>query len=213
MKKIVLAVIILAVALSGCVENKKANEVTFLAPDGVQINASYFAKSNMTVILIHEYNGNRRQWDNFVPVLLANNYSVLTYDMRALDESNYEDSLQDLAGAVYWVKNNTNSARIFVIGASFGGNVAFVSSSFSEISASVAISPIDNKKLGSSLSYFRPHNVLFMSDIEERQNAEFLYGFTIPPKDLKIYGGTAHGIEMLQNRLAVDDILSWLKKY
>jgi len=89
-----------------------------------------------------------------------------------------------------------------------------VSSSFSEINAVVAISPLQTKGqlLGSSLNYFRPHNVLFMSDINERQNAESLYGFTIPPKDLKIYGGTAHGIEMLQNKQAVEDIISWLKK-
>lgn len=212
MKKIVIAAMILAVVLSGCVENKKANEVTFLAPDGIQVNASYFPKTNATVILIHQYRGDRHQWDNFVPVLLANNYSVLAYDMRAFDETNAEDSLQDLAGAVFWVKNNLNSSRIYVVGASIGGNIAFIASSFSEISASVAISPVDSRKLGSSLDYFRPHSILFISDISERQNAEFLYGFTIPPKDMKIYGGAAHGVEMLQNRQAVEDILSWLKK-
>jgi len=185
------------------------NDIFFAAPDGVRLVGSYYPSSDKVVILVHQYNGNRRQWDNLVPVLLENNYSVFAYDIRGFGDSDGRTELDkmymDVAGAVEWLKANTNYSSIGIIGASVGANIAFESSSFLEINTSIAMSPAD-RLLGDELPNFKPNNILFMSDIDEREAAQALYGPTIPPKDLKIYGNTAHGIQLLQNPQAVNDI-------
>lgn len=189
--------------------------ITFSAPDGVQLQGTFYRNSDKIIVLIHQYGGDRHQWDSFVPILVANNYSVLAYDIRGFGQSGgapeKDKMIRDVAGAVMWIKNNTSPSFIGLIGASVGANIAFESSSFGEINTSTALSPA-NKLLGNELSNFRPHNVLFLSDINEREAAQSLHAITIPPKDIKIYGGTAHGVELLNNPQTILDILAWLDK-
>ncbi len=131
---------------------------------------------------------------------------------------NLDDMLFDVAAAIIYLSTRTEveADAIGVVGASVGGNLAYVASgAFSEVRATVSMSPNASPQggvlLGSEISGFSPGAVLFMSDEAEAADAETLAANVAEPVDVIVYDGeTAHGVQLLANPQAKPDIRGWL---
>lgn len=214
-----------------------AERVTYQTADGLRIIADFYAPQiggpAPAVLLLHQFNGSRAQWADLIPALLAEGYAVLAPDLRSFGESttivrdgedadyqlqNLDDMLFDVAAAIIYLSTRTEvqADAIGVVGASVGGNLAYVASgAFPEVIATVSMSPNANPQgsvlLGNDIPGFSPRAVLFMSDETEAADAETLAATVAQPVDVIVYEGeAAHGVRLLANPLAKPDILSWL---
>ena len=162
--------------------------VTYQAEDGVRIVAGWFLPPDevrpAVVILLHQLQGSREQWDPLIPVLVDEGYAVLAPDLRSFGESTVvmrdgkqepytlsgpEAMLLDVAAALEWLKgrSDVDLRRIGVIGASVGANLAYVSTgTFPEVKTAIAMSPSpyspDDPILG-SIPDFAAHDVFLMA--------------------------------------------------
>ena len=121
-------------------------------------------------------------------------------------------------GLWYGEVDSFDTDRIAVIGASVGGNLAYVASGgFEAVDTVVSMSPSPDPGgdalLGEGIEGFSPLSVLFMSDEAEAGDARALAANAADPVEVKVYeGATAHGVELLDNPQAVRDILDWLEQ-
>ncbi len=211
--------------------------VTYHAEDGLRIVADFYAplegEPAPAVLLLHQFNGSRAQWAELVPDILQWGYAVLAPDLHGFGEStvilrdgseeDYEltdldDMLLDVAAAIEYLKTRSevDAEAIGVVGASVGGNLAYVASgAFPEVKSAVSMSPNASPSgdalLGRDVPGFSPHSVLFMSDEAEASDAQALADNVADPVDIRIYEGkTAHGVQLLDSPQAVQDIQDWL---
>ncbi len=213
----------------------RSEEVSLQASDGVKISATWYTPKNVTapfktIILIHEFNGDRHQWDPFVPDFVKRGYAVLSYDMRGFGKSQdvpktdeyYDTLIKDVEGAVSWLKNRPDVIpdRIGVVGAQLGGTVAYGSSAYvKDVKVSVAISPSDDVGsliLGKGQTDFKPHSILFQFLDTERTSIQPLIDKAGEPKEVRLYrpespAVRASGIALLHRDLrAFGDLLRFL---
>ncbi len=213
--------------------------VSYQTEDGVRIVAEFLSPGDVAsppvVILLHQFGGDRGQWADLVPVLVDNGYAVLAPDLRSFGEStkavrdgreeNYElsdlnDMVKDVAAALDWLqaRNGIDVTRIAVIGASVGANIAYVAAgAFPDVKTAVSMSPNASPQggalLGRNVPGFSPRSVLFMSDQREATDARDLAENVADPVAVKVYSGAvAHGVALLDNPQAVQDILDWLSR-
>lgn len=214
-----------------------AERVSYQAEDGLRIVADFYAPSQggpaPVVLLLHQFNGSRAQWADLIPDLLRLGYAVLAPDLRSFGEStvvlrndseqeyelaNLDDMLVDVAAAIEYLKTRSevDAGAIGVVGASVGGNLAYVSSgAFPEVKTAVSMSPNASPQggvlLGGNVPGFSPGAVLFMSDAAEAADAEALAETVAEPVHVIVYeGATAHGVQLLDNPQAKPDIRDWL---
>ena len=130
-------------------------EVAFKTEDGFELKGAYFppqpaagsGKKPGCIILLHMLGGQRQDWDAFIPELTKAGYAILALDLRGHGQSTTkgdktveirqlpEKELDgfcakmplDLKAAEKFLKENKdiNAARICIIGASIGANLAW----------------------------------------------------------------------------------------
>jgi len=214
--------------------------VRYDTDDGVHVVAEVNVPEDVAeppiVILLHQYEGSRRQWDGLAPKLLEAGYAVIAPDLRSFGDStqclrdakeescrldDFDDLVKDLDAVIGWAASRQqgfDTDRIAVIGASMGGNLAYVASGGFEavdtvVSMSPSADPGGDALLGKGIEGFSPHSVLFMSDDAEAADARALAANAAAPVEVKVYeGATAHGVELLDNPQAVQDVLDWLEQ-
>ena len=211
--------------------------VTYEAEDGLRIVADFYPPKGggpaAAVLLLHQSGGSRAQWADLIPDILDWGYAVLAPDLRGHGESTVlvrngkeeEYQLEDLnalvldvAAAIDYLKSRSevDASSIGVVGASVGGNVAYVASgAFLEVRATVSMSPNahpqGNALLGADVPDFNPQAVLFLSDEAEAPDAKALAENVKDPVEVHVYEGkTAHGVELLLDSRARPDIRGWL---
>ncbi|MEO8515084.1 MAG: alpha/beta fold hydrolase, partial [Ignavibacteria bacterium] len=142
-------------------KQKPLEDVTFTTSDKKEISGSFYFQdtkkndSQPLVILVHQFNQTREQWQgSFIDSLLNAGYKVLTYDIRghgksAKQNGKLEDLLSDplqapsdIKAVTDWAKKQKgiDSSRISVIGTSIGGNVALYAALNLGVKVPVAIS-------------------------------------------------------------------------
>lgn len=211
--------------------------VTYQAEDGLRIVADFYppleGESAPAVLLLHQFNGSRVQWATLIPDLRQWGYAVLAPDLRSFGEStvilrdgaqeqyeltDLDDMLLDVAAAIEYLKTRgeVDAEAIGVVGASVGGNLAYVASgAFPQLNTAVSMSPNASPSgdalLGRDVPGFSPRSVLFMSDEAEASDAQALAVNVAQPVDVRIYERTtAHGVELLGDPEVKPDIRDWL---
>ena len=113
-------------------------DLTIPARDGCGLSASIFggARPSSRVVIINNATAvPQRFYRHFAAELAGADYTALTYDYRGVARSGPETLrgfnakardwvLQDMAGVVDWVAAELKPERIFLVGHSFGGQVA-----------------------------------------------------------------------------------------
>ncbi len=218
--------------------------VSFNSPDGFSIQAAWFTSNRHigrrpAVVLIHPYDRNLGIWIPFVPDLTDEGYHVLAYDIRGHGGSTFRNNVYfprstfqaedidkmplDVEGAISWLKTrpDVDAARIGLVGASLGANIAYVSSGvYPDVKTSVVISLITRLRqdllLGTNIENFQPRSVLFMAshgDGYTYTSSELLARGTGEPVRVSGFQGTANGLDLLNNPSARAEILQWLRTH
>jgi len=212
-----------------------SEDVSFSASDGITISATWYIPKELEapykpVILSHEFNGDRHDWDPFISGFIERGYAILAYDIRGFGKSQdvsksegyYDSLIGDIEGAVTYLKsrNDVIIDRIGIVGAQLGGTIAFSASGYiDEIKIAVTISPasdIGSLLIGEGAENFTPHSILFQFLDTERTKIQPLVDQTEEPKTSRLYrpespSVRASGISLLHRDLrAFTDLLRYL---
>ncbi len=218
-------------------------EISFTTKDNVNIAGSWVVpqleepskKRRPTVILLHDYGFNRRDWGLFIPELIQQGYNVLAIDLRGHGQSKggknpstpsveylMEVGHLDIAAAVKWLRaqKNTDKKAITLVGVGIGADLAYFSSGKyrKQIKASVVISPSYAAVIDGDFVDTKAQTLLFCVSAKSQQGtsmlaAETLSNFTKDPKKLVIYNSSAHGLALFYKHPEIkQEILGWLSQ-
>jgi acetyl esterase/lipase len=168
------------------------------------------------VVLLHQSNGDARQWDSFGPRLRRAGYTVLTFDGRG--GMDIRALAHEARGAVGYLRArpDVDPRRIALVGASIGASTATwlaAQDRAATIAATVALSPADDTVFDElrARGGYRPREVLFASDDKESDTmSRFLPGATASRSVVQPRGG--HGVDLLETRRVRQAVLRWLRQ-
>ncbi len=232
-------------------KNESVNTIedfTVTTTDKKEISGSlYFQdtkkdESQPLVILVHQFNEDRKQWkQDFIDSLLNSGFKVLAYDIRGHGRSSKqtgklegilndpEQAPNDIKAVTDWakVRKGIDSSRIAVIGTSIGGNVALYAALNCGVKVPIAVS---NGK--STFEAFTGYNEMMMGrpffpkmknvlmvcgnkDGDHETGQKWIYeNFCENPKEMKVYDTDKHGKFLIEEKPEINVlILNWLKKY
>ncbi len=210
------------------IDEVSSESVTYQTEDGVTISAGWFLPDGeakpRVVILLHELDGSRAQWNELIPILRDKGYAVLAPDLRGHGDSGGElsnplDALRDVSAALTWLKSRSDVDRAYIgiIGAGLGGDLAYVSTGvFPEVDVAVAITPKPYKPddpLLTSISDFAAHDVFIMAGGERQWEDAVSLGVKVQNPDGRRYidHSELEGVALMTIDDPIKDILDWLK--
>ncbi|MFQ5846194.1 MAG: alpha/beta hydrolase [Candidatus Methylomirabilales bacterium] len=192
------------------------------------------------VVLLHMLSRHRGDWQAFIPRLTAQGDAVFAMDLRGHGESirkgpgrlswrgfsraDYarmpEDLLETL-NALSAYRDRIDLERVAVIGASIGCNVALVAAAeHRAIRALVLLSPgLDYRgiRTDEAMRRYGHRPILLVAsqgDSYAANSTRTLHALAAGPKELKIYGGHAHGTRILEGTPdAAPLVLGWLDRF
>lgn len=142
-------------------EKGQAGTFTFSAKDGVTITADYYPneKSNKIIILLHQADFSRGEYNNIAPRLVDSGFACIAVDLRSgkmVNEiynetaksaaskglsTSYTDAKQDVQAAITYAAENTDK-EIILWGSSYSASLALmVASEEPKVSKVVTFSP------------------------------------------------------------------------
>ena len=215
-----------------------ADEIIIETEDGFTLPATLKTPEQINgagIVLIHQGGSSRAEWEFMHDGLLSAGYVILSYDIRGMGdapkvsndgkviENIYNAPKQatlDLEAAISRIKEVTgiDNARIGILGASIGGNLAAVGSAKMGIKTAVAISgkteAVQNLAGDKDI---RMKSVYYISSMESggarAKWAEEMFNMTEPPREIAISPNeVGHGVTILQDMpFLQDQIISWFK--
>lgn len=214
------------------VSAQTVREVDIPMADGVVLKGSYFAPQSggAAVLLLPQCDKDRRAWRAVATDLAAAGMHVLTIDFRGLGESGGKPSSDeerrtlsakwpkdvDAALAFLIGRQGVDSGRIAVGGASCG--VPQASAAAQRQRSARALLLLSGPAMDDARAYIAktPGLAVFgaaaAQDIAAVQGSKDLVGAsTNPASTLKVYDGTAHGVELLAaNKDLQTSLVTWL---
>tara|TARA_R110002073_G_scaffold272683_3_gene436175 strand:- start:253 stop:966 length:714 start_codon:yes stop_codon:yes gene_type:complete len=217
----------------------KAEEISLSTEDGFTLPSTLKTpkKDNGAgIILIHQGGSNRGEWEFMHDKLLGAGYVILSYDIRGMGASpdnngmgkvveniyNAPDQAPlDLKAAIERIKTvpGIDSARIGILGASVGGNLAVVGSATMDIKTAVSISgKTEAAQNLAGRSDIKMQSVYYISSMEASGAratwAEEMFNMTEPPREIAISPNEeGHGVTILKDiPILQDQIVSWFRK-
>lgn len=188
------------------------------------------------VVLVHQFNHSKEQWDNFPEEVVALGNKVISYDIRghgASDKvkdmpsllSDPQQAPFDFEGLLRWMAgtDGVNVNKVAVVGTSIGGYVACLANALYPENVETAVAISSSKKGVLSFLRHKPgkhrmRSVLYIAakgDGSHAKDAEELANdYTDEPKEVKIYDGVSgHGINLINERPEIKSvIIDWLKR-
>ncbi|MBI2578853.1 MAG: alpha/beta hydrolase [Candidatus Aenigmarchaeota archaeon] len=230
MKKIFLLLLISLITL-GCVQQQKAEAVSFTTGDGFAIHGNYYEGSEKGLILLHMLGSSKESWNGLVPALSKLNYTVLAVDMRGHGESvvqngakitwndfsedDFASMKKDVAAAKAFLESR-GKTRFAVIGASIGANIALnYSAGDDDIRTVILLSPGFNYRGVDAQETIKNYTspVLFITtegDAYSADSSKYMYFYAPGKKALSLFNGNAHGTDMLTITNVDKVIVRWL---
>ena len=217
----------------------KGSALNFGTYDGLKIKATLWQPNHVkgrtsAIVLIHQAESDRHEWDDLGEKLCERHHVVLAYDIRGHGESDpvqdgasiFTDPNQaphDLTAAIAYLKtlDQIDPSRIGAMGASIGANLACVGSGRLGIKATVALSPKTSVVVNlAGTKPFRMKTIFYIASKadEEGQRAAWaseLFEQTEPPRMIEIVkGSSAHGINVLRDKLKLENsIFKWFRTH
>ncbi|MBN1633958.1 MAG: alpha/beta fold hydrolase [Ignavibacteria bacterium] len=230
------------------IENANKEEIIFETPDGLKISGDYFSSSEKSedkkpcVILIHQFNSNREQWQNkLIGELLENSFNVIRYDIRSHGKSDkanvpiqellsdIQQSPKDLVSVINWARNRDeiDPSRIGVAGTSIGAALALNAAHYLGIKSFVAISLGKytyekltgnyEELLGAKVIPRVPNGMLICGtkDGNYAKESQVIFdNYLMEPKEYKQFESDKHGKDLMADFPGINDlILDWFKKH
>lgn len=250
MKKIFIAIIFTVVAVgtaygisffiggkSNFTEKFMRERIAFSTSDGVKIVGDYAGHEGQpAVLLLHMMPATRESWRAFSEKLNAAGFQTVAIDLRghgesaggpkgykAFSDAEHQASINDAAAAIDFLRVK-NPAKIFIVGASIGANLAlqFAAEHADDIEGAVLLSP--------GLDYRGLRTEPFISRLREGKRAYFAASRDDPysaetveelfaktpagiKKEIKIFEKAGHGTAMFDVEPSfMDDIVLWFQQ-
>lgn len=225
-------------------QNAAANErnIRFSTLDGVSIVATILAPDTQdnqlaAVIFIHQGGSSKEEWTS-LPIfgqIVSHGMYALAYDIRGHGKSGgeadfstlFDDPNQatlDMAAAIEWLRQTgrVDMARIAVVGASIGANLACVAVGSPQFSIRTAVAMSGKVAAVYNLAGGREHlndlNSVFLIASELEQDgkratwAKELYDLAAAPRQLEIVAESyGHGVAVFDDDPTLQQrVLDWL---
>ncbi len=208
-------------------------DVEFTTPDGIILKGMYahtpVAQNAPVVVMLHEINSDRSEFDEFVGFLLANGFSALTFDLRGCGESTqtadggeihesdfspdpktevYRQMLIDVNTALDWLENNylADPEGIYLLGSNFGGTLAGVTAvqNASRVRGGILITPYmqyRDVRLDQNFPNIRGRDFLGICGESDRKAPNMFKRLTGMNEEFQFVtvSGAASGSELLQH--------------
>jgi dienelactone hydrolase len=198
-------------------------DVAIQSPDGVMLRGTFSSTGTPApgVVLFHQCNMDRHAWDGLARDLVSAGLQVLTFDSRGYGQSGRGRPMpQNIAGdgdAVYsWLAAQHSVTRIAVGGASCGvAQAVNLAMRHRDIKALVLLSGGASVR-GIKFIGEMPNLPVFAAASERDATgmsvAEVGRASKAPQSALKLYGGSAHGVDMFRPNADLKPlIVRWLK--
>lgn len=221
-----------APALSTKSPGSTAQQVSLTAPDGIQLEASYYAATPATqplpaLLLLHMAYRDRTDWNSFAAEAQQAGYHVLALDLRGHGHSQGEKQFAplmdaDVATALDWLAHRpeVDADRIAIYGASFGASLALrAAANHPPVKTVALLSPGINLwevGLDGVMARYGQRPVLLVASAEDEYPAEsvkLLDEQALGEHRLQLYPGSAHGTDMLAAHPELSSLLlEWLQQ-
>jgi len=210
-------------------KTSEGRDVTFLTDDSVHLRATYWeprAGGNVSVLLLHDFMGDRQVWKPFVPAFRSRGWGVFALDLRGHGESLRQDMRSDMLkplephkrshvhypsdvrAALAWVNRQikTDPARVATIGVGLGADLAYAASAKGWGTTSSVLVGLDEGRARELAGQggFAPRSCYLMyadSDPTSCVSAPTFVSSTSLPKDAFVYTNTAtSGIDLYREK-------------
>ena len=201
--------------------------MTFITNDGLSVAGTYYAAPTRpapAALLLHMNGSNKNSWKAFAAQLQAAGYSVLAIDLRGHGETGGKVDWNKAPGDVLEVLNqmrnlpDVDPARISVIGASIGANLAVQACADSQACKSVVMISPGLNYLGvmalDPLTRYGNGSVLIIASRDDQPSGTDSVTLDKDAKGnhtLQLYNGSAHGTDLLGTQPDVIRlVIQWL---
>jgi pimeloyl-ACP methyl ester carboxylesterase len=200
------ALLVAVLLIGGCgsgdegvkVPATRGSEQVSIPGPSEDMDGTLFGEGDIGVVLAHQNGLDQSSWFPFASKLVDEGYAVLTFDF--LDK----DLDGELGAAVGFLRSQAVD-KVFVIGASKGGAAALaLAAGDPDIAGVVSLSGVvsfGDVTLNQATVAKIEAPKLFIVDTSDSASldADELFGWAVPPKELKTFADTGHGTEMLDS--------------
>jgi pimeloyl-ACP methyl ester carboxylesterase len=199
----------------------RERRVTFETEDGTMLEGRLFGRGRVGVTLAHMFPSDARSWYTAARRIARAGYMTLAFNFRGYLGSEGPKQIakapEDLRAAASFLEGS-GARDVAFVGASMGGTASIIEAETLGPLAVVAVSaPLNFMGLDATLTANRVQRpVLLIAARGDAPAFESLQSYTrsLPNPDPKIYGGDAHGTNLLSARPeAVAEIITFLKRY
>lgn len=179
-----------------------SHAVEFTTPDGLRLGGTLYGSGTVGVALSHQSDGTQNQWSGFARQLAAHGYMALAFDFRGRNTSEgpadtaKEDI--DLRAAIRFLRAQ-GATRIALMGASLGGAVTLRVAATESVVAVATLSAVawwpSQPVTDEILKAIKAPKLFINSTLDDdASSTQHMYDVALPPKEVHIYPGRAHGV-------------------
>ena len=190
-----------------------SRDVTFTTSDHMRLAGTLFGHGKTVVIFSNQTDTLAWNWTPIAQQFAARGYAALCYDYRGRGSSEGDRDLgpslmTDLRAAISFVQGQ-GAQRIMLVGASIGGAVTANVAASTPVAA-VAIISAPRDFLGvevsdATMAHIAAPKLLMNSQGDSyAQATQAMYNAARPPKDLHLYPGRDHGLDLLTGSNGAD---------
>jgi len=229
MRNLLLALLLFIFVMPVFAQDDPAFEtVEIAASDELALIGDYYLPENVdgeapAVLLLHMLGSERSAYDPLIPYLLDAGYVILNVDMRGHGATggsrDWDLAIDDAQLWFDWLREQetVDDARVAVIGASIGSNVALIACGNDEACVTaVALSPgEDYRGVMPGDAVANGLNAFLIAAHGDRASAEAIQAFFSDATgyvNARLYPGSAHGTRLFNDSLdsVAGAIIDWL---
>lgn len=202
-----------------------SHDITFTTNDHIRLAGTLFGQGKTTVIFSNQTDTLSWNWTPIAQQFAARGYAVLCYDYRGRGNSQGDRDLgpslmTDLQAAISFARQQ-GAQHIVLVGASIGGAVtANVAASTSVAAVAIISAPSDFPQVEVSAATMArivaPKLLMNSQGDDYAQATQAMYDAAHQPKDLHLYPGRDHGLDLLTGSYGVDAmqrLFTFLQQY
>lgn len=202
--------------------NIPAVPVHFTTRDHVQLAGVLYGNGGTTAIICsHEHPGSKAEWSDSAPWFAARGFMVLAYDFRGWGESggtfDASQADKDVFAAIAFV-HSRGAKKVILLGASMGADISLIAASETQVAGVITLSPEYLFGLNNTQIKAISAPKLFINSVDDgyADDTQQMYQNALPPKELHLYPGGAHGVAIFSTANGQDliaRIIAFTNKY
>jgi pimeloyl-ACP methyl ester carboxylesterase len=179
--------------------------VTFKTEDGVSLSGTLYGSGRTAVIFSNQTDTLQPPWIGVAQQLAARGYLAFTYDYRGKGDSggefDFAPLVKDEHAAIAYARMH-GATRVVLVGASLGGLVVVKSATRESTAGIVSISAPDSwpglEVADNAVRAIKAPKLFVNSEHDTyAEDTRHMYELASPPKDIHIYAGNGHGVQLL----------------